>query len=267
MNRWSEFSLIVNFEGNYCLSYVLLYLNPNCYGNMKSLVTVGWPSLIIIIATFLCWLVIFSDNVACFCLYWVTFKFPDSGFACVILVLLCLFILLMSCLSYGAFFLFFNLSDSFFKMSFISQLEASSFRHPRIHSNPLLPSWVNRFASPQPGQPPVVVEGVRGTFTLENGVTRVSTSLFSNLNVKHMENKVLMGKLVGKQIEARTIKWKFGLTWGLGVKNLFYLDHFGHHWYDVEFIEQEEIEYVLDNRPWFVRGQIFHLEKWTTFFS
>ncbi|KAB2635774.1 hypothetical protein D8674_026308 [Pyrus ussuriensis x Pyrus communis] len=119
-------------------------------------------------------------------------------------------------------------------------------------SSPLLPSWVSRFDSPQPGQPPVVVEDARGTFTLDSGVTRVSTSLFLNLNVEHMENRVLIGKLVGKHIEARTIKWKLGLTWGLGVKNPFYLNHFGHHWYVVEFMEQEEMEYVLDNRPWFL---------------
>lgn len=81
----------------------------------------------------------------------------------------------------------------------------------------------------------MVVKGSRDTFTLESGVTEVSTSLYSNLNVKHMETKVLIGKLMGKQIEARTIKWKLGLTWGLGVKNPFYFNHFGHHWYTVKF--------------------------------
>ncbi|KAM2264193.1 hypothetical protein ACFXTI_040375 [Malus domestica] len=44
--------------------------------------------------------------------------------------------------------------------------------------------------------------------------------------------------------------WKLGLTWGSRVKNLFYLDHFGHQWYAVEFTEQDEIKYMLDNRPW-----------------
>ncbi|KAM1180462.1 hypothetical protein ACFX13_019877 [Malus domestica] len=83
-------------------------------------------------------------------------------------------------------------------MTIVSQLEASSSRHPRIPSSPKLPLWVNRFAFPQPGQPPVVVESSMGTFTLESGVTRVSTSLYSSLNVKHMESKVLIGKLVGK---------------------------------------------------------------------
>ncbi|KAM1369816.1 hypothetical protein COP2_041463 [Malus domestica] len=83
-------------------------------------------------------------------------------------------------------------------MTFISQLDASSSRHPMIPSSTLLPSWMNKFASPQPSQPSVVVEGSRGSFTLESGVTRVFSTLFFNLNVDHMENRVLMGKLVGK---------------------------------------------------------------------
>lgn len=45
-----------------------------------------------------------------------------------------------------------------------------------------------------------------------------------------------MGKLVGKQLDARTIKWKLGLTWGDRVKNPFYLDHFGHRWFAIEFM-------------------------------
>ncbi|KAM1281370.1 hypothetical protein ACFX15_021544 [Malus domestica] len=101
---------------------------------------------------------------------------------------------------------------------------------------------------------------------MENGVTRVST-LYSNLNVKYMESKVLMGKLMGKQLDARTIKWKLGLTWGSKVKNPFYLDHFGHRWYAIEFTNEKEIEFALDNRPWYVRGQIFHMERWNVHFK
>lgn len=57
-----------------------------------------------------------------------------------------------------------------------------------------------------------MVKGARGTFTMESGITRVSTCLYSNLNVEYMESKVLISKLVGKQLDARTIKWKLGLT-------------------------------------------------------
>lgn len=59
-------------------------------------------------------------------------------------------------------------------------------------------------------------------FTLESSVTRVSTNLYSNLNVEYMKSRVLMGKMVGKELDAKTIKWKLGLTWDEKVKNLFY---------------------------------------------
>lgn len=48
--------------------------------------------------------------------------------------------------------------------------------------------------------------------------------------------------------------------------NPFYLDHFGHRWYAIEFTDEEELEFALDNRPWYVRGQIFHMERWNIHF-
>lgn len=62
---------------------------------------------------------------------------------------------------------------------------------------------------------------------MESGVTRVFTSLFSNLNREYMESRVLMGKLMGKQLDARTIKWKLGLTWGIESKTIFILTTLG----------------------------------------
>lgn len=44
------------------------------------------------------------------------------------------------------------------------------------------------------------------------------------------------------------------------------LNHFGHHWYAVEFTNDEELEFVLDNHPWYVRGQMFPSGMWTTHF-
>ncbi|KAM2122748.1 hypothetical protein ACFX1Q_020386 [Malus domestica] len=149
-------------------------------------------------------------------------------------------------------------------MTVISQLEVSSSRQACIPTNPIIPSWANKFANSLLGQPPVVVEGARGTFTLESGVTKVFTNLYSNLNVKYMDS---MGKLVGKQLDARTIKWKLGLTWGDKVKNPFYLDHFGHRWYAIEFTDEDELEFALNNRPWYVRGKIFHMERWHVHFQ
>lgn len=45
-----------------------------------------------------------------------------------------------------------------------------------------------------------------------------------------------------------------GLTWGARVKKPFYLDHFGHLWYVIEFTDDEELEFALYNMTWYVRG-------------
>lgn len=51
------------------------------------------------------------------------------------------------------------------------------------------------------------------------------------------------------------------------MKNTFYLDHFGKRWFVVEFTDEDDLLYVMKNKPWYVKGQIFHLEKWTTGFK
>lgn len=53
---------------------------------------------------------------------------------------------------------------------------------------------------------------------------------------------------------------------GLGSRTLFYIDHFGHHCYVMVFIDQEELEFLLDNRPWYVKGSNLSVERWSTHF-
>lgn len=138
MNWWRELSLNACFEGNYYLIFVFLYLNSNCYGNLRIIVTIEWSSLVIIIANFSCWLINISVCVACFCLFWLTFDFLKGFSACVTLVFLVIYRMQMLCLFTRVFLLYLKPSALTFKMTFISQLEASSSRHPMIHSCPLL---------------------------------------------------------------------------------------------------------------------------------
>ncbi|TQD94870.1 hypothetical protein C1H46_019508 [Malus baccata] len=88
-----------------------------------------------------------------------------------------------------------------------------------------------------------------------------------------MKCRVLMGKLVGKQLDAKTIKWKLGLTWGDRVKNPFYLDHFGHRWIfedellptlvdEFSYVEREAHAYGGNTQEQFEED-----EGWTTVLS
>ncbi|KAB2626051.1 hypothetical protein D8674_017711 [Pyrus ussuriensis x Pyrus communis] len=76
-----------------------------------------------------------------------------------------------------------------------------------------------------------------------------------------------MGKMFGQNLDTRLIKWKLGLLWKNEVNNTFYLDHFGRKWFALEFMDKDDLKFVMKNQPWYVHGQIFHLERWTTNFK
>lgn len=225
--RWYKLGHSAKLEGNYYFGIVLMYFKVTFSCEMWLVESIELSRSSIIAANYFC---LIKSSVACvvccFSLF-LTFDFPSCLYACLSLVLLSINWLVLNVFLTFAFCLKAVPLTFLPKMTIISQLEASSSGHPMIPSSPNLPSWVNRFASPQPDQPLVVVEGSKGTFTLESEVTRVSTSLCLSLNVEHMESKVLMGKLVGKQIEARTIKWKLGLTWVRGSRIPFVLTTLG----------------------------------------
>ena len=150
------------------------------------------------------------------------------------------------------------------------QLAASSSnnaRRPRIYSEGYIPSWENPFPVPQPRHDPMVVEKAMSTFTMDRGVTRVNTHLCLSINVEHMLSRVFMGKLFGQPLDARLIKWKLRLLWKNEVKSTFYLDHLGRKWFALEFTDEDDLKFVIKNRSWYVRGQIFHPERWTTSFK
>lgn len=83
---------------------------------------------------------------------------------------------------------------------------SSNPRRPRICSESYIHSWENPFPVPQPGQESVMVEKVMSTFTMERGVTRVNTHLWSSINVEHMFSRVFRGKMFGQPFVARLIK-------------------------------------------------------------
>lgn len=66
-----------------------------------------------------------------------------------------------------------------------------------------------------------------------------------------------------------------GFLWGRCLVNLLMLvwlignglHHFGRKWFALEFTDEDDLKFVLKNQPWYVRGQIFHLERWTTNFK
>ncbi|XP_062021028.1 uncharacterized protein LOC133737508 [Rosa rugosa] len=38
-------------------------------------------------------------------------------------------------------------------------------------------------------------------------------------------------------------------------------------WFSLEFTYMQDVDFVLENRPWFVKGRIFHIRKWSPSFN
>ncbi|ONI20845.1 hypothetical protein PRUPE_2G036800 [Prunus persica] len=93
-----------------------------------------------------------------------------------------------------------------------------------------------------------------------------SPPLLLRLVSKLNETFCLVGKVFGVPVNSRVIRHRLKSEW----KNLqgeVSIDHIGRDWYKVEFNAEVDVFFVLDNRPWFVQGQIFNLQRWTPDFS
>lgn len=113
---------------------------------------------------------------------------------------------------------------------------------------------------------PSVLHKGRFTFRMERNETKVSTSALASSVQTLYETFCLVGKVFGVPVNGRVIRHRLKSEW----KNLqgeVSIDHIGRDWYKVEFNAEADVSFVLENRPWFVQGQIFALQCWTPDFS
>ncbi|KAH0996478.1 hypothetical protein GBA52_020342 [Prunus armeniaca] len=104
------------------------------------------------------------------------------------------------------------------------------------------------------------------TFTMENNEIRVSTTALASSVHSHFESFYLVGKVFGVPVPMRAIGNRLKSDW----KNLqeeVFVDHVGRDWYKIEFYSEEDVDYELKHRPWFVQGQILALQRWKPDFS
>ncbi|PKU80995.1 hypothetical protein MA16_Dca025439 [Dendrobium catenatum] len=83
-------------------------------------------------------------------------------------------------------------------------------------------------------------------------------------NTKKLLNALVI-KVFGENIPAYVINSEIKRQWSyLGKFNMTWL---WKGWILCAFEDEESLEMVLSNGPWFVKGQIIEVEKWTTSFS
>lgn len=116
-----------------------------------------------------------------------------------------------------------------------------------------------------PREPSISHKG-RFTFTMENNETRVSTTALASSVQSHFEAFCLVGRVLGVPVSGRAIRNRLKNDWK-DLQEEVSVDHIGRDWYKIEFGAEEDVEFVLQHRPWFVQGQIFALQRWRLDFS
>ncbi|KAB2602876.1 hypothetical protein D8674_003881 [Pyrus ussuriensis x Pyrus communis] len=92
---------------------------------------------------------------------------------------------------------------------------------------------------------------------------RLTPTRSPSWNVTLIKSRELMGKMFRKSEGAEFIYKELALCWKECVKKTLFANHFGNKWFALQFTDEDEVDYVLDNRHWYVKWQIFHLERWT----
>ncbi|KAK9920614.1 hypothetical protein M0R45_029164 [Rubus argutus] len=126
--------------------------------------------------------------------------------------------------------------------------------------------WPSPFMRPAVNEPPRVVNANGVSITVERDETHIRIPQPPLQFLNHYQHFCLVGKIFGKPVPAAVVKAKCLAIWS-GLQGTVTIDRLGNQWFRIEFTNEDDLGYVLDNRPWFVKGRIFHLRRWTPTFS
>lgn len=127
-------------------------------------------------------------------------------------------------------------------------------------SRPVQHNWPNPFLRPAANEPPRVVNINGLTITVDRNETHIPVPQPPPQFLNHYHNFCLVGKIFGPPVPAAIVKAKCLANWQ-GLQGIVTIDRLGNQWFRVEFSQEEDLVYVLENRPWFVKGRIFHMRR------
>lgn len=95
---------------------------------------------------------------------------------------------------------------------------------------------------------PSVARKGRFTFRVDRNETKVSITALASSVQSHYETFCLVGKIFGVPVNRRVIRHRLKSEWK-NMQGEVTIDHIGHDWYKVEFTAEEDVVFVLENRP------------------
>ncbi|XP_062028631.1 uncharacterized protein LOC133744555 [Rosa rugosa] len=83
---------------------------------------------------------------------------------------------------------------------------------------------------------------------------------------EHLCNYVLIAKIFGKRVPPKKIVRKCNQHWA-NLQGTVRMRQLINGWYTLEFTYLQDVEFVLEHCPWFVKGRIFHIRGWYPVFN
>ncbi|KAL6194500.1 hypothetical protein ACLB2K_035584 [Fragaria x ananassa] len=124
----------------------------------------------------------------------------------------------------------------------------------------------NPFPRPQQDQPPFVTKVGDVRIAVERDQTHVFVPRKSMSLKEHLLKFCLVAKIFGKKVSPKKIVKKCNFLWA-SLHGTVKMVQMANGWFALEFFHIQDLEYVLSNRPWFVRGRIFHIRRWAPSFD
>ncbi|KAL6139617.1 hypothetical protein ACLB2K_057919 [Fragaria x ananassa] len=138
----------------------------------------------------------------------------------------------------------------------------------RFHANNTRmqsPPVFNPYPRPAPNEPAFLANVGNARVAVQHGETHVFLHRSIPSHKEHLAKFCLVAKVFGKKVPVRKIIRKCRLLWANLVGTV-KMNQLANGWFALELTHAEDVDFILEHRPWFVKGRIFHIRRWSPSF-
>ncbi|KAL6145050.1 hypothetical protein ACLB2K_055738 [Fragaria x ananassa] len=138
----------------------------------------------------------------------------------------------------------------------------------RFHANNARmqsPPVFNPYPRPAPNEPAFLANVGNARVAVQHGETHVFLHRSIPSHKEHLAKFCLVAKVFGKKVPVRKIIRKCRLLWANLVGTV-KMNQLANGWFALELTHAEDVDFILEHRPWFVKGRIFHIRRWSPSF-
>nr|XP_011471035.1 PREDICTED: uncharacterized protein LOC105353497 [Fragaria vesca subsp. vesca] len=127
------------------------------------------------------------------------------------------------------------------------------------------PPVFNPYPRPAPNEPSFLANVGNARVVVQHGETHVFLHRSIPSHKEHLAKFCLVAKVFGKKVPVRKIIRKCRLLWANLIGTI-KMSQLVNGWFALELTHVEDVDFILEHRPWFVKGRIFHIRRWSLSF-